>query len=89
MSILVRMTAAGMTKESYDAVSEHLTPLLEAAPGFKLHVAFLSDDGAFHVSEVWQSRADFDNWYENNVKPNVPGVAVDSTHEVHNVIAKK
>jgi hypothetical protein len=41
------------------------------------------------VSEIWESRDDFQNWFDNNVKPNVPGVKVDELTEVHNVILKK
>jgi heme-degrading monooxygenase HmoA len=88
MTVLVRMSASGMTTESYDEVSSHLTPLVEAAPGFVAHVAFVTD-GDFHVSELWASKADFENWFENNVKPNVPGVTVDSVQDAHNVILKK
>ncbi len=42
-----------------------------------------------HLSEVWESRGDFQNWFDNNAKPNVPGVKVDELTEVHNVILKK
>jgi hypothetical protein len=28
------------------------------------------------------------NWFDNNVKPNVPGVEIDEVREVHNVIIK-
>lgn len=51
-------------------------------------MAFVGD-GKFHVSEVWESRDDFQNWFDNNVKPNVPGVEVDEVREVHNVVVKK
>ena len=88
MSVLVRLSASGMTTDTYDKVSEQLTPLVLAAPGFVAHVAFVRD-GVFHVSEVWDSRDDFQNWFDNNVKPNVPGVEIDEEREVHNVILKK
>ncbi len=88
MSVLARLSVSGMTTDAYDKVSEHLTPPLLAAAGFVAHVAFLRD-GDFHVSEIWESRDDFQNWFDNNVKPNVPGVKVDELTEVHNVILKK
>ena len=88
MSVLARLSVSGMTTDSYNKVSEHLTPPLLAAVGFVAHVAFLRD-GTFHVSEIWESRDDFQNWFDNNVKPNVPGVKVDELTEVHNVILKK
>ena len=88
MSVLARLSASGMTTDSYDKVSEQLTPPLLAAAGFVAHVAFVVD-GEFHVSEIWESRDDFQNWFDNNVKPNVPGVEIDEVREVHNVIIKK
>ena len=75
MSVLVRLSASGMT--SY-----------MSAPGFVAHAAFVGD-GEFHVSEIWESRDDFQNWFDNNVKPNVPGVEIDEVREVHNVIIKE
>ena len=88
MSILVRLTASGMTTDTYDKASEQLTPRVLAAPGFVAHVAFVVD-GDVHVSEIWESRDDFQNWFDNNVKPNVPGVEIDEVKEVHSVIIKK
>jgi hypothetical protein len=88
MSVLVRLSVAGMTPDSYDKASEQLTPPLLAAAGFVAHVGF-TEDGEFHVSEIWESRDEFQNWYDNNVEPNVPGVKVDGVTEVHNVIIKK
>jgi heme-degrading monooxygenase HmoA len=88
MSVLVRLSASGMTTDMYDKASEQLTPLVLSAPGFVAHVAF-EGDGEFHVSEIWESRDDFQNWFDNNVKPNVPGVEIDVVREVHNVIIKK
>ncbi len=87
MSVLARLTASGMTTDSYDKVSEQLTPPLLASPGFVAHVAFESD-GEFHVSEIWESRDEFQNWLDNNVKPNVPGVTVNEVTDVHSVIVK-
>jgi heme-degrading monooxygenase HmoA len=51
-------------------------------------VAFVGD-GEFHVSEIWESRDDFQNWFDSTVKPNVPGVEVDGVTEVHSVVIKK
>ena len=88
MSILARLSASGMTTDMYDKASEQLAPLVLAAPGFVAHVAFVRD-GVFHVSEVWETRDDFQNWFDNNVKPNVPGVQIDEVRDVHNVLLKK
>jgi heme-degrading monooxygenase HmoA len=88
MPVLVRLSVTGMTADAYDKVSEHLTPQLLAATGFTAHVAFVGGD-EFHVSEIWESRDDFQNWFDSTVKPNVPGVEVDEVIEVHSVILKK
>jgi heme-degrading monooxygenase HmoA len=88
MAVLARLSASGMTTDTYDQASEQLQPLVLAAPGFVAHVAFVVD-GDFHVSEIWESRDDFQNWFDNNVKPNVPGVQVDELRDVHNVLIKK
>ncbi len=88
MSVLVRLSTKDMTTDIYDKVAEQLTPRVLSAPGFVAHVAF-ERDGTFHVSEIWESRSDFQNWFDANVKPNVPGVEIDEVREVHNVIIKK
>jgi heme-degrading monooxygenase HmoA len=88
MPVLVRLSVSGMTTDTYDKASEQLTPPLLAAPGFVAHVGFVVD-GEFHVSEIWESRDDFQNWFDGNVKPNVPGVEIDEVSEVHNVMIKK
>jgi hypothetical protein len=50
------------------------------APGrhdSRMHVAY-PIPGGFGVGEVWESRGQFETWFNENVKPNVPGVQ----HEV-------
>jgi len=51
MSVLARLSASGMTTDTYDKASEQLTPRVLSAPGFVAHVAFVVD-GEFHVSET-------------------------------------
>lgn len=69
-------------------MSEQLTPRLLSASGFVAHLAFEAD-GEFHVSEIWESRDDFQHWFDTSVKPNVPGVEIDVVRDVHNVIVKE
>jgi heme-degrading monooxygenase HmoA len=59
-----------------------------ASPGFIAHVAF-EQDGKFHVSEIWETRDDFQDWFDKNVKPNVPGIEIDEVRDVHNVLIKE
>ena len=77
MAVLVMMTAAGMDTATYDQVSTQLVDLVKKQPGFMMHVAYPGPDG-FSVGEVWESRGQFETWFNQNVKPNVPAVQ----HEV-------
>jgi hypothetical protein len=77
MAVLVRMTAAGMDAATYDQASMQLADLVKKQSGFMMHVAYPSP-GGFSVGEVWESRGQFETWFNENVKPNVPGVQ----HEV-------
>jgi heme-degrading monooxygenase HmoA len=73
MAVLVRMDAAGMDAATYDHVSAQLAGLVKKQSGFMMHVAYPSPDG-FSVGEVWESRGQFETWFNEHVKPNVPGV---------------
>jgi quinol monooxygenase YgiN len=60
----------GATQEMMDG----LRPLLEqirAAKGFVVH-ANGPVPGGWRVTEVWDSQADFESWFEANVKPAFP-----------------
>ena len=60
-SILVRFTGApSVTPEQYDETSRRLEKAGDWPPkGLEYHVAFVSD-GKFRVSEIWDSREQFD-----------------------------
>jgi hypothetical protein len=57
MSIVVRYPAANLTKEKYDATNQKLEEAGVDWPpdGMVMHVAF-GDDGDLKVSEIWDSR---------------------------------
>ncbi len=61
MSILVRFTGApGMTADKYDATMPAIEASGEFPPdGLEYHVAF-SSGGSFRVSEIWDSREQFE-----------------------------
>jgi heme-degrading monooxygenase HmoA len=71
MAVLVTMSAAGMDTSAYDQTAEKLTAVIKKQPGFIGHVACETPDG-MSVAEVWATREQFDRWFEENVKPNVP-----------------
>jgi hypothetical protein len=61
-----------MDSSQYDEISPPLIEKLKTQPGFVIHVAFV-DNGRFTVSEIWDSQEQHDRWFNENVKPKVPG----------------
>jgi len=84
MAVLIRHRTPGMTTSQYDKIAPPLVEKLKTQPGFMYHVAFM-DKGTFTVSEIWESQKQHDRWFDENVKPNVPGVEqeVIQVHAVH------
>jgi heme-degrading monooxygenase HmoA len=62
MSVLVRMSVAGMDAATYDQVPTHLVDLVKKQSGFVMHVAYPSASG-FTVAEVWESCEQYENWF--------------------------
>jgi hypothetical protein len=85
MAVLVRMTVAGMDEAIYDQASAQLTALVKQQPGFIMHVAYPSP-GGFSVGEIWESRGQYETWFNENVKPNVPGEIQQEVIELHAVV---
>ena len=71
MAVLVRISATGMDKATYDQMSPGLHELVKKQPGFIIHVAYPTADG-FAVGEVWESQAQQETWFNGHVKPNLP-----------------
>jgi quinol monooxygenase YgiN len=70
MAVLMTAQLPGATQVMMDG----LRPLLEqirAAKGFVVH-ANGPVPGGWRVTEVWDSQADFESWFEANVKPAFP-----------------
>jgi heme-degrading monooxygenase HmoA len=79
MAVLIRNRVEGMTAALYDEIAPPLIEKLKTQPGFVLHVSYEAAGSGFTVAEIWESQEQHDQWFENNVKPNLPG---DVTHEV-------
>jgi hypothetical protein len=79
MAVLIRNRVEGMTPALYDEIAPPLIEKLKTQPGFVLHVSYEAAGTGFTVAEIWESREQHAQWFENNVKPNLPG---DVTHEV-------
>jgi heme-degrading monooxygenase HmoA len=84
MAVLSRMNAVGMDLATYDQMSAHLSPLMENYPGFTMHVAY-AVPGGLCVEEVWDSRAHFEAWFNENVKPGLPTAIEPEIIELHAV----
>jgi hypothetical protein len=92
MSVLVRFVpASSATTEQYDDTIRRLEQAGEFPPdGLEYHVCFLAD-GNLRVSEIWDSRAQFDAFgprlmpisAEVGIDPGVP-----EFFEIHNIIRR-
>ena len=93
MSILVRFTGApSMTAEKYDATLPTIEASGEWPPdGLEYHVAF-SAGGSFRVSEIWDSKEQFEAFGERLMPIlNEGGVELAGPPEilaVHNIIKR-
>jgi quinol monooxygenase YgiN len=70
MAVLMTAHIEGGTQEMIDG----LRPLLEKlkqASGFVVHTNG-PVPGGWRVIEVWESKSEFEAWYEGNVKPAFP-----------------
>lgn len=83
MSVLIRHRSA-MTAAQYDESAPALIAVLKQQPGFLVHVAY-EDAGGFVVAEVWETQAQHDEWFDANVKPNIPVEITQEVIDLHSV----
>ena len=74
-----------MTTEQYDQISPPLIESMKLQPGFILHVAFVDAKG-FCAAELWETQAQHDAWFNENVVPNVPLEITKEVIEVHSLV---
>lgn len=72
MAVLMIGEVPTLTEEVYGGMIGQLSPVMRAATGFIAHSGGPSPDGGWRVVEMWDSEADGENWFNNNVKPNLP-----------------
>jgi hypothetical protein len=91
--VLARFTAApSMTSEKYDETVKRLEKSGQWPPdGLSYHVAF-SSGGSFRVSEIWDSREQFDT-FGKRLMPILTDVGVELAGdpemlEIHNIIQR-
>jgi hypothetical protein len=88
MAVLMTAEVPGMTQEAYEEMLE-LDPVLRSSPGFVCHAGG-STAGGWRITEVWKSREDFERFFEEYVKPNLPpGIEPTVTfQDLHTVIVR-
>jgi heme-degrading monooxygenase HmoA len=85
MAVLIRHRVEGMDPSQYDEISPRLVEKLKTQPGFVLHVSYEAKGSGFTVSEIWESQEQHDQWFDENVKPNLPGDVEQEVIELHSV----
>ena len=86
MAVLMTAHIPGDTQEMIDGLRPLLEPI-RSQKGFVVH-ANGSVPGGWRVTEVWDSQADFEAWFEGNVKPEfpeggpIPSITFDELNEV-------
>ena len=89
MAVLMTAHIPGATREMIDAM-QPLLEQLRKAKGFRVHTNGPVADG-WRVIEVWDSREDFEAWFEASVKPAfaeggpMPSITFDPLNEVATV----
>lgn len=71
MAVMISTKVKGQTQEGYDGVLTAVSEVLKSAPGFIFHCAHLTEE-EWQVYEVWQSKAEADNWFAKHIVPNLP-----------------
>lgn len=72
MPVLMIGEVPNLTEEIYAGMVGQMTPLLRAAKGFISHSGGPSPTGGWRIVEMWESEADGQQWFDENVKPNLP-----------------
>jgi hypothetical protein len=79
-----------LPEEVYAGMVGPMAPGLRAAKGFICHAGGPNPAGGWRVVEIWESEEDGRNWFDNNVKPNLPpGVEPGQTYyPLHTAVTK-
>jgi hypothetical protein len=74
-----------LDQDTYATMLEQLMPLLRSANGFMSHSGGPSPAGGIRLIEIWETEADSQKFFTENLKPNLPpGIAPNLTYyELH------
>lgn len=80
MPVLAIFEQPHLDERTYVSMLEQLMPLPRSAKGFISHAGGPGPTGGTRIIEIWESEADSQNFFNENLKPNLPpGVVPDST----------
>ena len=80
MAVVMTMRWAGVTPEQYDAVRDSVGWEQETPAGAVMHVASF-EGGALHVTDVWDSQADFERFFADRLAAAVKEAAIEGEPE--------
>jgi hypothetical protein len=86
MAVLVTTEIPGLTQEAYERMHAVLDEPGRRSPGFILHAAG-PIDGGWQITELWESRQDYDAFFERYVTPLIPGDAPRPTTVVRQIVS--
>jgi heme-degrading monooxygenase HmoA len=72
MAVLMIGEVPNLTAEMYGSMLEQLKPTMESAAGFIAHSGGPHPDGGWRVVEMWESEEESEQWFNQNVRPNLP-----------------
>lgn len=83
MPISMTQHVPGMSPADYDEIIANVGDSMRADDGFISHAAEVTPDG-ITVTELWDSREQWERWYAATVKPHLPpdlpGPAITDLH---------
>jgi hypothetical protein len=89
VAVLVTSTIPGGNEQQAEQwISMGMMDRLREQPGLILH-ATGPGQGGWVITSIWESKTDFEKYFEENVKPNLPpgGPAPQDTHvELHDLV---
>jgi hypothetical protein len=72
MPVLVTAQVENQTEQLYDGMLSALAAPLKQAEGFVMHSAHRAPSGEWLVQEIWQTKAQADQFFARFVAPNLP-----------------
>jgi hypothetical protein len=81
MPTVMSMHWPEVTKEKYEAARKEVDWEGQPPAGAKLHVAWFAEDG-FHVIDLWDSQADFEEFVGQRLMPGVYKVGIEGQPKI-------